>query len=185
MAISGLTSSFASSPYSLTGSHAAAADGLQKNGSPHRSNGAAGSPNASLSDEEKAQVDKLKKRDREVRLHEQAHMAAGAGLVTSGASYSYQKGPDGVNYAIGGEVGINTSPGRTPDETIQRARQIRAAALAPADPSGQDRAIAAQATQMEQQARAEQAQEKMETGTYNPTGGINHDRPTATINLFA
>jgi len=112
-----------------------------------------------LTPEELKQVAQLKARDREVRQHEQAHMAAGAGLVTSGASYSYQKGPDGVNYAIGGEVGISTSPGRTPEETIQRARQIKAAALAPADPSGQDRAVAAQAGQMEQGARLEQAQE--------------------------
>lgn len=85
-------------------------------------------------------------------------MTAGAGLVTSGASFTYQKGPDGVNYVIGGEVSISTSPGRTPDETIQRARQIRAAALAPADPSGQDRAVAAQASQMEQQAQMEKSQ---------------------------
>ena len=108
-----------------------------------------------LTPEELKQVSELKSRDREVRQHEQAHMAAGGGLITSGASFTYQKGPDGVNYAIGGEVGISTSPGRTPEETIQRARQIKAAALAPADPSGQDRAVAAQ---MEQGARLEQAQ---------------------------
>jgi len=111
-----------------------------------------------LTPDEQKQVQKLKERDRQVRQHEQAHMTAGAGLVTSGASFTYQKGPDGVNYAIGGEVGISTSPGRTPDETIQRARQIRAAALAPADPSGQDRAVAAQASQMEQQAQMEKSQ---------------------------
>lgn len=112
-----------------------------------------------LSPEEQKQVQKLKERDRQVRQHELAHMAAGAGLVTSGASYTYQKGPDGVNYAIGGEVGISTAPGKTPDETIQRAQQIRAAALAPADPSGADRAIAAQASQMELQAQIEKAQQ--------------------------
>ncbi|MBP6202236.1 MAG: hypothetical protein KA435_04170 [Azonexus sp.] len=111
-----------------------------------------------LTPEELKRVSELKSRDREVRQHEQAHMAAGGGLITSGASFTYQKGPDGVNYAIGGEVGISTSPGRTPEETIQRARQIKAAALAPADPSGQDRAVAAQAAQMEQGARLEQAQ---------------------------
>ena len=112
-----------------------------------------------LTPDEQKQVQKLKERDRQVRQHEQAHMAAGAGLVTSSASFTYQKGPDGVNYAIGGEVGISTSPGRTPDETIQRAQQIRAAALAPADPSGQDRAVAAQAAQMEQQAQMEKSQQ--------------------------
>lgn len=115
-----------------------------------------------LTPDEQKQVQKLKERDRQVRQHEQAHMTAGAGLVTSGASFTYQKGPDGANYAIGGEVSISTSPGRTPDETIQRARQIRAAALAPADPSGQDRAVAAQASQMEQQAQMEKSQSEQQ-----------------------
>jgi hypothetical protein len=80
-------------------------------------------------------------------------------MAVSGASYTYQRGPNGVDYAIGGEVHIDTSPGRTPEETITRARTIQAAALAPADPSGPDRAVAAQAQQMEQQARAELAVE--------------------------
>lgn len=113
---------------------------------------------ASLSDEALALVDKLKARDTEVRQHEQAHLAASGGLATSGASYTYQRGPNGVNYAIGGEVNIDTSPGATPEETIRRAETIKAAALAPAEPSGPDRAVAAQAQQMENQARAELAQ---------------------------
>ncbi|NHZ88458.1 catalase [Massilia sp. CCM 8733] len=107
-----------------------------------------------------ARIDKLKARDAEVRQHEQAHLAAAGGLALSGASYTYQRGPNGVNYAIGGEVQIDTSPGGTPQETISRARAIAAAALAPADPSGADRAVAAQAGQMEQQARAELAAER-------------------------
>ena len=130
----------------------------------NRSKGVAASPadgktqqgkSDELSPEAAAQLAKLKQIDRQVRQHEQAHMAAAGGMVTSGASFTYQKGPDGVNYAVGGEVGISTAPGRTPEETIQRAQTIRAAALAPADPSGQDRAVAAQAGQMEQQARSE------------------------------
>ena len=115
-----------------------------------------------LTPEEANQVAKLKEIDRKVRMHEMAHMAAGGGMITSGASYTYQKGPDGASYATGGEVGIDTSPGKTPDETIGRAQRIRAAALAPAEPSGQDLAVAAQATQMEQQARMERAQENRE-----------------------
>ncbi|MES2934701.1 MAG: putative metalloprotease CJM1_0395 family protein [Pseudomonadota bacterium] len=110
---------------------------------------------ADLSPAQLTQLGKLQARDREVRQHEAAHLAASGGLATSGASFTYQKGPDGVNYAIAGEVGINTSPGRTPQDTIQRARTILAAALAPADPSGPDRAVAAAARQMEMQARAE------------------------------
>lgn len=108
-----------------------------------------------LSDEAKAAVRSLQARDRQVRAHEQAHLAASGGLATSGASYTYQKGPDGISYAVGGEVSIDVSEGNTPQETIARAITIRSAALAPADPSGPDRAIAAQASQMEQQARAE------------------------------
>lgn len=112
-----------------------------------------------LSPEERAQVSRLQARDREVRQHEAAHLAASGGLATSGASFTYQKGADGVNYAIGGEVSINTSAGRTPQETIQRAQTIKAAALAPADPSGADRAIAGAAAQMEAQARLALANE--------------------------
>jgi hypothetical protein len=138
------------------------ASAMSRGQSASASAGTAGAGNKTaqqgFSPEEQSQLAKLKARDRDVRQHEQAHMAAGAGLITSSASFTYQKGPDGVNYAIGGEVGISTSPGRTPDETIARARQIKAAALAPADPSGQDQAVAAKAAQMEQGARQEQAQ---------------------------
>lgn len=108
-----------------------------------------------LSEADAALVAKLQARDRAVRQHEMAHLAVSGGLATSGASFTYQKGPDGVDYAVGGEVSIDTSPGRTPEDTIARARQIQAAALAPADPSGQDRAVASQAAQMEIAARAE------------------------------
>jgi hypothetical protein len=112
-------------------------------------------PATELSAEALAQLPKLKARDTEVRQHEQAHLAAAGGLALSGASYTYQRGPDGVNYAVGGEVQIDTSPGATPEETLAKARTISAAALAPADPSGADRAVAAQAQQLAAQARAE------------------------------
>ena len=109
-----------------------------------------------LSKAELEQVRQLQQRDREVRQHEMAHLAASGGLATSGATYSFQRGPDGIAYAVGGEVRINLSAGRTPQETIARAETIAAAALAPAEPSAQDRAVAAQARQMEQQAMAEE-----------------------------
>ena len=112
-----------------------------------------------LTPEELKQVDELRARDREVRAHEQAHQAAAGGLA-GGASYTYQRGPDGVSYAVGGEVQISLQKGRTPEETIANAQTIRAAALAPADPSPQDRSVAAAAGQMEAEARAEQAQQE-------------------------
>ena len=115
-----------------------------------------------LSVDDRRRVEELKSTDRAVRAHEAAHMAAGGSLVTSGASFSYETAPDGQRYAVAGEVGIDTSKGRTPEETLGRAQQIRAAALAPADPSGQDRAVAAAASQMAADARAEIARNNME-----------------------
>jgi hypothetical protein len=114
-----------------------------------------------LTPEELAVVQELKSIDRSVRAHEAAHMAAGAGM-TSGATFTYQRGPDGGNYAVGGEVRIHSTSGRTPEESIQKARQLRAAALAPADPSGQDRAVASAATAMEQEAMAQSVKLKAE-----------------------
>ena len=108
-----------------------------------------------LSAEDEEVIRTLKARDQEVRRHEQAHIAAAGGLAVSGASFTYQRGPDGVNYAVGGEVTISTAPGRTPEETLRRADAIRRAALAPADPSGQDHAVAAAADQMAREAQME------------------------------
>lgn len=127
----------------------------------------AGNPSSStkLSAEALEIVRQLQARDNQVRQHEQAHLAASGGLAVSGPIYTYQKGPDGVSYAIGGEVNIDVSPGSTPAETIARAETIQAAALAPADPSGQDRAVAAEAQRMEQQARTELQLQKKEGQT--------------------
>lgn len=108
-----------------------------------------------LTPEQKKEVEELKKRDQEVRAHEQAHMAAGGDLA-SPASYTTAKGPDNKSYATGGEVRIDISPvDGNPKKTIEKAARIRSAALAPASPSGQDMQVAAQATQMEVQARLE------------------------------
>nr|WP_324258626.1 putative metalloprotease CJM1_0395 family protein [Cellvibrio fontiphilus] len=101
------------------------------------------------------QIQALAARDREVRAHEQAH-ASVAGQYARGTSYTYQRGPDGVSYAIGGEVQIDTSPiPGDPEATLRKAQQLRRAANAPAEPSSQDARVAAQAAQMEQQARIE------------------------------
>jgi hypothetical protein len=113
-----------------------------------------------LSDEEQMQISKLKARDTQVRQHEQAHLSASGGLNVSGASYTYQKGPNGVNYAVAGDVKIDISPGRTPEETLARAEKITDAALAPADPSPVDRSVAASAQNMAQQARIELQQQE-------------------------
>jgi len=109
-----------------------------------------------LTPEEQKQVDELKARDQEVRIHEMAHVMAGGAFVTSGPSYTYQTGPDGKGYAVGGSVGIDTSPiTGDPKATIQKMQMVAAAALAPASPSGQDQKVAAAARQAEAKAKAE------------------------------
>ena len=108
-----------------------------------------------LSPEQSQEVEKLKKRDQEVKAHEKAHAAAGAGIVQGGATYQYQRGPDGKMYAVGGEVKIDTAPERDPEDTIRKMQQVRKAALSPTQPSAQDRSVAAQASQIEAEARAE------------------------------
>lgn len=106
-----------------------------------------------LTVEEVAQVAKMTARDREVRLHEAQHQAAAGTLATGGVQFTYQVGPDGKLYAVGGEVKLSFPSASSPEEAISQASQMRAAATAPANPSGQDLAVAAQAVDMETQAR--------------------------------
>jgi hypothetical protein len=133
-----------------------------------------------LDEAEQKQVNELKARDREVRAHEQAHKAVG-GSYAGGISYEYQQGPDGNKYAVGGEVSIDVSPEKEPEATIAKMQQVKAAAMAPAEPSGQDRTVAAEASQNETQARqtmaeqrvAESAEGSGETGEApEETGGV-------------
>lgn len=111
------------------------------------SNTGNGISRAGLTQEELRVVEQLKQIDTEVRQHEMAHIAAAGGLARSGANFSYTRGPDGKNYAVAGEVSIDTSPiPGDPQATIQKMQQVRSAALAPASPSGQDVRVASQAT---------------------------------------
>jgi hypothetical protein len=113
-----------------------------------------GPPGTQLTPEQEREVAALRRRDAEVRAHEAAHKAV-AGSLGGAVSYTFQRGPDGALYAIGGEVPITLSEGRTPEETIRRARQVRAAALAPANPSGADRSVASAASALEMKAQRE------------------------------
>jgi len=105
-------------------------------------------------------ISKLESRNTEVLAHEAAHMAAAGAYAKGGASYTYQIGPDGKAYAIGGEVSIDMTPiPGNPRATINKMAAIRAAALSPADPSPQDVSVAAAASQIEAQARTQLNQE--------------------------
>lgn len=132
------------------------------------------------SQQELQQIKELKARDRVVRAHEAAHVAAGAGVVKGGATFSFQRGPDGVQYAIGGEVQIDVSEvAGDPQATARKADRIRAAALAPAQPSSTDQAVAARASQMAIEARAEISQQR---NAESQQSKENDDDPSSNTN---
>ncbi len=117
---------------------------------------------AAQQEQDQQTIQQLAERDREVRAHEQAHAAVG-GQLTGSPSYSFERGPDGVSYAVAGEVSISSGavPG-DPEATLANARIVQQAALAPADPSPQDRRVAADASQLQQQAIQEIAQQALD-----------------------
>jgi len=134
-----------------------------------------------LTDQEKKNLEELKKTDREVKAHEQAHMSAASGIVTGAPQYNYEKGPDGKNYAVSGEVDIRVSEEQDPEETIKKAEQVKKAALAPAEPSDQDRRVAQQADQMIQNAKAEEQNSQGNTGIQeNPNTSVESDKKEST-----
>lgn len=122
------------------------------------------------------EIRELASRDREVRAHEQAHKAVG-GQYAGAVSYSYERGPDGRSYAVAGSVAIDTAsvPG-DPAATLQKLQQVQRAALAPAQPSAQDLAVAAQASQAMAQARAELASEVVDAAGEGATRAAGPDR---------
>ena len=131
-----------------------------------------------LTAEQRQQMQKLRQADQQVRQHEAAHQAAGGQYVQGSPSYQYKTGPDGKQYAVGGEVRIDTSavPG-DPEAIIRKMQQIRRAALAPAQPSAQDRAVAAKAAQIEQRARAELHRQRDQNMAPSATPQLGHNAP--------
>lgn len=161
----------------------------EADGAPKAAGGAAGrgQAGARLTPEQQREVTELQQRDAHVRSHEAAHQAAG-GDLTGPASFSYQLGPDGRSYAVGGEVPIQSRTGRTPDETISIARRVRAAALAPSDPSPADLAAAASASQVELRAQQQKRRQGPEAadgaaraGEARPAGAPPMSTPAANL----
>lgn len=111
--------------------------------------------NNELSEEEKKIVEDLKETDQKVRAHEQAHKTVG-GQYAGSISYETVTGPDGREYAVGGEVDIDVSPvPNNPEATVRKMDIVIRAALAPAEPSPQDFAVARTAQQIRTQAQKE------------------------------
>ncbi|MBF0274892.1 MAG: hypothetical protein HQK84_06645 [Nitrospinae bacterium] len=137
--------------------------------------------NGQLTEAEKKVVDELKKIDQEVRAHEAAHLGAAGGYAVGAANFQYQQGPDNKQYAVAGEVQLDTSPiPNNPEATQQKMQQIKRAALAASNPSAQDLRVAAQASQMEMEASREASekrkaeQEGEGSGSDSPKFSIQH-----------
>lgn len=110
---------------------------------------------SATSTDTQAEVAELAAIDARVRAHEAAHRAA-AGELARGGSYTYKTGPDGRAYAVAGEVGIDAAVIHgDPGATLVKMLQVERAALAPVDPSPQDRRVAALAAGRAAEARAE------------------------------
>ncbi len=141
-----------SGPGGDTGARSAPTDIVQLSASAARN---AGNGPDGLTEEEKAEVADLKRRDAETRRHEQAHANAG-GPYTGAPSYTYERGPDGRSYAVAGTTPIDVSPiSGDAGATIRKMETVKRAALAPAEPSAQDRKVAAQADAAMRAAQAE------------------------------
>ncbi|TYC60624.1 hypothetical protein FMN50_07945 [Rhodobacterales bacterium] len=138
-----------------------------------------------LTEAEEKQVQKLRQRDMEVRAHEQAHARTG-GAYAGAPSYTFQQGPDGKRYAVGGEVSIDTSSERTPEATARKMQIVLRAATAPADPSSQDLKVAQQARSQLAEAQAEmrrqsaeELSEDSEADEISPAAGAPDPQPSA------
>lgn len=130
--------------------------------------------NTELDKTEQQEVESLKKTDKEVKAHEQAHKSAGGGLVR-GSSYSYKTGPDGKRYVVGGEVNIDISAiDGDLQATINKMQQVKRAALAPSDPSSQDRKVAAEAEKIMSNARRELLSTNNSDSSTNKQSSINN-----------
>lgn len=94
---------------------------------------------------EEAVVNQLRARDSAVRQEEEAHAAA-AGPYGSAPQYTYQIGPDGNVYAIGGHVDVSVSVSGSAADRDRALSTLQNAALAPNAPSGADMAAFRQAS---------------------------------------
>ena len=121
-----------------------------------------------LSPEQEAQVRELQRRDAEVRAHEQAHASVG-GPYAGAPRYETTRGPDNRTYAIGGEVEIDLSPiPGDPAATIEKMAVVKRAALAPMEPSAQDRRVAQKADQLRLEAERELRTQETEARRASP-----------------
>jgi len=151
---------------SSSGTESSATNGNEEESAPDNASSrvASGIKGENIPPEEQQEVQELKQRDQEVRTHEAAHAAVG-GQYAGAPTLEHETGPDGRRYAVSGEVSIDLSKVKgDPQETIDKMEQVQAAAMAPAQPSAQDRRVAARASQIAAQARMDQRMEQSDGG---------------------
>lgn len=101
-----------------------------------------------LDEGDKELIKRLQARDREVHQHEAAHAAAAGEYAAGAPTYSYQRGPDGKMYAIGGSVALDVGKEATPEENRLKSMKLRGAAMGVSEASAADAMVAAQAGQL-------------------------------------
>ncbi|MBU0665408.1 MAG: catalase [Proteobacteria bacterium] len=148
-----------------------------------RQAGTNGSDQQLLDEAELRQVQQLQQRDAEVRTHEQAHLSAAGQYASGGPSFSYQTGPNGKRYAVGGSVPIDIGKESTPTATIMKMRTVKRAALAPANPSAADRQIAARASMQEMEAMQELQTTQLTENQDTASGAIGKSNNESPENL--
>ncbi|VAW93187.1 hypothetical protein MNBD_GAMMA22-683 [hydrothermal vent metagenome] len=141
-------------------------------------------PNTSNEKNEES-LSKLKATDRQVRAHEAAHRQAGGRFIRGTTGFKTENGSDGKEYAVAGDVKIDTSAiAGDPKATLAKAELVGRAALAPADPSTQDRVVAAKAARMAAIARAEITKQRAEM-MRNDDSAMNVQAGISNANLKA
>lgn len=136
-----------------------------------------------LSQKEQQEISQLKITDAKVRAHEHAHKSTAAGLTTSGPNYEYETGPDGQKYAVAGDVNVGYQHSSDPRVNLRNAQKLKAAALAPAEPSSQDRSVARKAdmeiAKAQQEIREEENKQTDETssGSDNEASDTSNTEP--------
>ena len=110
---------------------------------------------ANMSTEDKALLDRLRARDSMVRGHENAHVTAAGGQASGPVQYTYQTGPDGRQYAIGGSVNIAVvSSPADDDQAARQADTARRAAEAGGQTSLRDMQVSMRAAELSTRARS-------------------------------
>ena len=128
------------------------------------------------------EIKELKREETRVVAHENAHKGAG-GQYAGGINYKRSTGPDGRQYITGGSVSMDISEESSPQKTIIKMQIVKRAALAPADPSSQDKAVAASASAKEARARQalskqmlDEAKSTTENGNITPASVAGFDK---------